>query len=225
MTVQESGWQEVKFSSLPLPPASLPILAPLTANLSHLVFSFQIIHLIQRMQGNYIHHNWGSKVRSDYPLLLSMAFSYCRQRGKTARTEIHILCMSCADGEETPDKLWTVALFSFLSGSRWRSMSYWPAPLKDAFPLAVIPKGETGSGKRLAALETYQKHLQGRRNIFTIKTFLPLWENLVCLHESVPELFHPPLLNIPGLGRNYYGCSCPHPSAEFSQQKWNKDHC
>ena len=27
-------------------------------------------------------------------------------------------------------------------------MSYWPAPLKDAFPLAVIPKGETGSGKK-----------------------------------------------------------------------------
>ena len=102
------GGQEVS-SPFP-PPASLPILATLTASLSHLVFSFQIIHFIHRMQGKYIHHNWSGVVRSNYPLLLSMAFTHGRQRKKTARMKTHILCMSCADGKETPDKLWTVAL-------------------------------------------------------------------------------------------------------------------
>ena len=38
-------------------------------------------------------------------------------------------------------------------------MSYWPAPLTDAFPLAVIPKEKRVVERRLAALEIYQKHL------------------------------------------------------------------
>lgn len=146
MTVQENGWQEVS-SPFP-PPGSLPVLATLTASLSHLVFSFQIIHFIRIMQGKYTHLNWRGIVRSDYPLLLSMAFTHCRQRKKKQLGPRHTYSACPANGKETPDKLWTVALVFLPFGL-----------LLEKYELLWFLKEKQVVERRLAALEIYQKHL------------------------------------------------------------------
>ena len=125
----------------------------------------------------HFHHNWGGIVRSDWPLLLSMTFTHCGQREKTTRTTTHILWMSCADGKDTPDKLWNIALGFFpfwllleqcemLARSAERRLSFSPY-------IAMIPQRDVGTGKKACCPQDTAEASGKGGELFYLKTFLP----------------------------------------------------